>query len=261
MQDNPDGHRVALNNCSNDPSGNWFFAELLRMELNGTLRTVQNGNNQVFNIVEHQVGSNETPLKGVLYVLVYGDDILFTGKERFSSRCLEDYLDWFLKKDGNILEQDRDLILKTTQPDYDRLRANSANIKLAPFEEDYLAQQVISGAQARGILDKLGLTRQGIHTLTDDKKIEMNITLKFKDGRKNRDIPIGNIENMLRNIDDVQDVTYKGPDGTIKGLGTRLEGKQDIRSAGSFYDLTDARNKLLIQFDDWDKQGYMSNNI
>ncbi|MRN67825.1 hypothetical protein [Brucella sp. 10RB9213] len=258
-----DGHEVVLNAYSQ--SDEWVFAEFLRAEPGAFLITVEDGENDEALIVrQHPAPEGNAPHRGSLYALIYGDHILFTSKGHFSSRCLEEYLTWFFQKDENILANDRRVILAARTAASERLRANSVRLRLDPIEAgDVMPPERgrhgddIPRPTSQGLLNALLVADADLRRLVEDGKVEVDVLLKFKTGRRNRNLSIGDLNHAFRNIGDADDVSFEGPDGPVSALGARLQGKRNIEAIGSLYDANDARRKLIEQFDDWRAQGHI----
>lgn len=252
-----DGHEVILNAYSQNED--WVFAEFLRAEPGAFLITVEDDENDETLIVrQHPAPEGNAPHRGSLYALIHGDHILFASKGHFSSRCLEDYLTWFFQKDEDVLTNDRRVILAARTAASNRLRANSVRLRLDPIEAvDVMAPERgghdddIPRPTSQGLLNALLVADADLRRLVEDGKVEVDVLLKFKTGRRSRNLSLGDLNQVFRNIGDADDISFEGPDGPISALGARLQGKRNIETIGSLYDANDARRKLIEQFDEW----------
>ncbi|UXT51654.1 hypothetical protein FY136_20640 [Agrobacterium tumefaciens] len=257
----PDQHDVVLN--AYYQTNDWVFAEFLRAEPGAFIITVEDDDNdEILRVRQHPAPQGNAPHRGSLYALIYGDHVLFASKGHFSSRNLEDYLTWILQRDSSILPVDRKIVLATRTTSSERLRANSVRVSLAPLDShdvnaDEDTEDFTVRPTPRGLLQTLLVADADLRKLVEGGQVEVDVLLKFKTGKRNRNMSIGDLNHVFRNVDDVEDVSFEGPDGKISGLGARLQGQRNIQLIGSLYDANDARRKLIEQFDDWRTAGHI----
>jgi len=257
-----DDHEVVLNVYSH--TNEWVFAEFLRAEPGAFLVTVvDDEKDEKLTITQYPVPQGNAPHRGSLYALIYGDHVLFASKGNFTSRCLEDYLTWFFQKEINVLAVDRKLTLATRTASSAKMRANSVRMRLDPLEAGDVVNAGEVGAHklprptTQGLLNTLLVADADLRRLVEEGQVEVDVLLKFKSGRNKRSMTVGDLNQVFRNVEDIEDLAFEGPDGPINGLGARLQGKRSIELNGSLYDATDARAKLVEQFDDWKAEGHI----
>lgn len=186
--------------------------------------------------------------------------MLFATKGYFSSSCLESYLTWFCRKSDAVLADDRRVTLATRTPNVQRLRANTVRLTMNPivpadFGQDDDDEALARRPTSQGLLDTLLVTDADLRRLVEDGELEIDVLLRFKSGRQRRDMAVGDLDHIFRNIDDVDELSFEGPNGSINALGARLRGRKSIEASGTLYDTTDARRKLVEQFEEWVEQG------
>lgn len=256
-----DQHDIVLN--AYYETDEWVFAEFLRAEPGAFLITVEDDDNdEILRVRQHPAPQGNAPHRGSLYALIYGEHVLFASKGYFSPRNLEDYLTWLLQKEANVLPADRKIILATRTTASERLRANSVRVSLAPLEAQDVAaeveaEEISTRPTPKGLLQTLLVADADLRRLVEGGQVEVDVLLKFKAGKRNRNLSVGDLNHVFRNVDDVEDVSFEGPDGRINGLGARLQGQRNIQLVGSLYDANDARRKLIEQFDDWRTEGHI----
>lgn len=260
-----DQHEIVLNVYSQ--ANDWVFAEFLRAEPGAFLITVEDDDNdETLTIRQHPAPRGNAPHRGSLYVLIHGDHVLFASKGYFSPRSLENYLTWFFQKDQDLLAADRRVVLATRTPTTETLRANAVRVRLDPLEAQDVMQPINGGAAgeeiirrptSQGLLNALLVADADLRRLVEGGQVEVDVLLKFKTGRRSRNMTVGDLNQVFRNVEDAEDVSFEGPDGPVNGLGARLQGKRSIQLIGSLYDANDARRKLIEQFDDWQAEGHI----
>ncbi|MBN9046083.1 MAG: hypothetical protein J0H18_10515 [Rhizobiales bacterium] len=259
-----DEHDVVLNAYSQ--TNDWVFAEFLRAEPGAFLITVEDDRNDERLIVkQHPAPEGNAPHRGSLYALIHGDHVLFASKGYFSSRCLEDYLTWFCQKDALLLANDRRIVLAARTAVSEKMRASSVRFRFDPLEaanvrpagRDDLHHEAERRPTPQGLLNTLLIADADLRRLVEGGQVEVDVLLKFKNGRRSRDLNIGDLHRVFRNVEDVEDLSFEGPDGPVNGLGARLQGKTSIQPIGSLFDANDARRKLIQQFDDWRAEGHI----
>lgn len=257
-----DQHEIVLNAYTQ--TNDWIFAEFLRAEPGAFLITLEDdGQDEHVVIRQYPAPAGNAPHRGSLYALIYGDHVLFSSKGYFSSRSFENYLTWFTRKDASILHADRRIVLSTRTPTTDRYRADTVKVRLDPLQAGDVVPQAIPGDEilhrptSQGLLQALLVADADLRRLVEGGQVEVDVLLKFKTGNRKRSISVGDLNNVFRNVEDVEDVTFEGPDGPVNGLGARLQGKKSVELIGSLYDANDARRKLIEQFDDWRREGHI----
>ncbi len=257
-----DQHEIVLNAYTQ--TNDWIFAEFLRAEPGALLITVEDdGQDEHVVVRQHPAPAGNSPHRGSLYALIYGDHLLFSSKGYFSSRSLESYLTWLAHKDASILAADRRIMLSTRTPTTERYRADTVKLRLDPLQAEDVVPQAVPGSEiihrptSQGLLQALLVADADLRRLVEDGQVEVDVLLKFKTGKRKRSMSVGDLNNVFRNIEDVEDVSFEGPDGPVNGLGARLQGKRPIELIGSLYDANDARRKLIEQFDDWRREGHI----
>ncbi|MEC5291963.1 hypothetical protein VSX64_14485 [Aurantimonas sp. C2-6-R+9] len=262
-----DGHHVVLNRTSR--TEDWLFADVLRSEPDAQFASVREGDSQEYLSVEqYLVPEGDSPLRGSMYVLIYGDHVLYSSRGQISSKCLETYLTWLLQKQPRVLSAEHRLILETRIPRTERMRATSARISLTSLSEVQPVERPVDQAPvphierqpaSQSILSTLMVTNADLGQMIADGQVEVDVLLKFKTGGRKRPMNVGDLNRAFRNVEDADDITFDGPDGPVSAIGTRLRGTKSIETNGSLYDADDARRKLLEQFDEWRQQGHIEN--
>ena len=210
-------------------------------------------------------------LHGIAYWLIVGNHCYVVQHPRATSKTLEEYLTWFLRKTslltpsgGIVLRSDFDVALVGGDPDditsievgglvADTVRDDFGRASAVPRE----VEEHESIHRVRPVLDRAVAILEGlfgeiraheiVHNTPPEASLEVTVNIGYRSSKRKFDrSSLRDVGTQLRHLRDGE-VRVRGRNGTVRGDDARLHMKMPfklVRRNGNLLDLQHARSQL-----------------
>lgn len=255
----------------------YFRGELVRFEPGANLPLVDMaGGTSAYNLKQLKAPRGHAPLRGLLYFLVVGNDVMVLESD-VSNKRLETYLSWLLSVANNTLAQPCHLMLLADHEIQDGDGGDGGHLneiekivlKPKPVEgpplvpayggETKVSSMAVAETDTWQVLRAAGLDDADLNSILEGAtSLEVILQLRFKSGRRRKTVGAEDINRLLRNTPD-DELTLFGPDGKeSKGRLVKLNHPAHILLKDSLMDPDDVARALAEAYAYFLNNGYIT---